>query len=293
FDWLGFAEADPHTGKEADVNQAELSPNPGETQAPVNAEAAPAPTPPPAQPVSEPTTEPAPEPTPDGDTTPDGTDLTLPDAKPGDTESIRRGEPAPPTDAEPDADAPAETQPDPTSEPATEAAPESPPTEPAEPTPDQPVDQPVEQPAERPADGAAEATIAPDRPAIQDERDSDAAAVEPMDVRLNGRPLAREGLQIRTVRPEFAIFAMLTRAQRNPIVAISFGPDGRVKKAEFVKHPETKRPQDSGSSYFNEPVLNALYRWRAEGPRIEALRDQPEEDGANLETITVRIVLRR
>lgn len=263
-DWLGFADPTPHEADLAESAQAALSPNPSDARSPVPTEAAPAPSPA----IDTSTTEPTPEPTP----TPAPIDAPLKEATAGDEARVRTGPETPPTPE----DAPAEPK-------RAERPTPTPPTD-AQPSPLRP---------ETPAAGEAPQTANAGEPAIKDERESPATAREPFDARLNGRPIAREGLQIRTVNPEFSITTRLTSAPRNPIVDISFGPDGRAKRVEFTRDPKTKQLLDAGDRAYSEPVLNALYRWRASGPRIEALKGRPAEGGANLETITVRIVLRR
>lgn len=281
-DWLGFADPTPQSAEKAESNQAALAPDPSDADAPDPAEAAPAPTPQPQDPQtptepSESPTEQQPDPTPDpaqepSTETPSETEpaesqaaeLTVNPAKPGDEAVV-------PTDATP---TPPET-----------TTPQTPPSSsPSEVRPETP-----------PAEGSAPQTTQSGIPAIKDDRQSEATSTEPLEVALNGKPVAREGLRIQTVKPEFSIATRLTAAPRNPLVTVDFGADGRVRDVRFERDPKTKKPLDTGSPRVNEPVVNALYRWRASGPRIEALKERPRKaDGsANTESVTVRIVLRR
>ena len=260
-DWLGFEDPTPHTGELADANQAALDPSPADATVP-QPQPRPQPSPPPTrQPSSQPETTPDPS---------EATDLPVRPAEPGDDAAVRTA----PPEARPDA-----------------AAPATPAPHPAEPTRPSPQIQPM--PPAPPVDAAPAEPSASD-PAIPDERQADAVAKKPVDVSLNGRPIAREGLQIRTVRPEFSITSQLTLAPRNPVVTLDFGADGRVYDHRFERDPETEVELNTGSARLDGPLLNALYRWRASGPRIEDLRTQPAEgDVPPTTSITVRIVLRR
>ena len=48
-----------------------------------------------------------------------------------------------------------------------------------------------------------------------------------------------------------------------------FNALGRVAYAEFLREPG--RVYSSGSVLIDEPLMNAVHRWRAKGSRIEAL----------------------
>ncbi|MFI4897808.1 MAG: hypothetical protein ACIARR_08280 [Phycisphaerales bacterium JB059] len=100
-----------------------------------------------------------------------------------------------------------------------------------------------------------------------------------------GKPLARKGLEIKTVHPRWSVTTRLTRLPRNPVIMVSFGPDGRVAHAEFVRFKG--RVFNSGSRDVDEPLLDSVYKWRASGKPLEALGPKDRI------TFAIRVVLRR
>ncbi len=148
------------------------------------------------------------------------------------------------------------------------------------PRPAQPADQPpsepgeVDAPASPPAPHAA-APASPSSPSTGDagqgdERESDSfTASETLDYRP-GRPLAARGLKIITVRPAYSLATLAVRSPRVALVRMVFGRDGKVLRAGFVDG------RDAGHRDFNEPLLDAVHRWRAEGPQLLKLpADKP------------------
>lgn len=140
-------------------------------------------------------------------------------------------------------------------------------------------------PGTGPARGSAE-DAAPGDPS---DRDSPATSIEQALV-LNkwGRPLAGEGLEIRTVRPRFPLHLSYTQWPKNPLVRIEFAADGTVRRAIFVRDLKKKIVHDTGSDEVNRPLLQAVYRWTAVGKRIDAL--DPEKPSESV-TVVIRIVL--
>lgn len=134
--------------------------------------------------------------------------------------------------------------------------------------------------------GVAAPTLpaAGDRPGERSDRESDAASRErPVNVRaINGRVAAGEGLELRTVRPRWSTTTLLTTSPKNPVVRVRFGRDGRVKAADFVDGFSTGYPD------VDAPLMDAIFRWRASGKRIEEL---PTTEAAGV-TIVLRITLR-
>jgi hypothetical protein len=264
-DWLGFSEDTPHIAEPADVNQAALSPAPAPSPADAPMQAAPAPSP--EQPEAEPPTpeETAPstavaEPLP----TPRLTDPSAAVVTTERTEPVETAAPQAIDDA-------SERRP-------VDAAPEP-----------SPAAQPEVQ-AETPDAGSAEQTAAGGAPGLQDERESDAASRKPIEFRQSqwGKPLAREGIQITTVRPRWSITTRVTSAPRNPTVEVVFGPDGKVRRAGFKRHTDGFL-LSTGDSRVDQPLIDALYRWKAKGARID---DLGPGSGESSVTITLRIVLR-
>lgn len=257
--WLGVRE-DPLEGRspESEVEQAQLSPAPGETPTP----AVPPPTLVPPQPEPEPA---AAEPAPD--------------------QPASRATPpalAPPEPAE----SPVLTLPEPRDPPDEPAERLTEPPDPQEPTPEPRADPaemgPPAPPRPRPAEPPAEPTPpAPEGSSGEpDPRAADAAMrrrADPVDVSRLGRPLQASGdLEITTVRPTWSLQVRNAYSpRRNPFMEIRFGRDGRVRSARFVPLPDGTR--GSGYAEVDQPLLNAVYRWTAKGKAIERLDpDDPD-----------------
>ncbi len=125
-----------------------------------------------------------------------------------------------------------------------------------------------------------------DQPGEPSDRESVATALrEAIDLSEWGRPLAREGLEVKTVRPRWSVTTRLARSPRNPVLIIRFGADGAVRSAEFLR--DKRMIFSTGFSDVDGPLLDAVYRWRAQGRAIEALGEGGEHQ------ISVRVVLRR
>jgi hypothetical protein len=98
---------------------------------------------------------------------------------------------------------------------------------------------------------------------------SDAAALETAVEIKPGRVLAGKGIQIKTVRPEWAITTRLRASPKNPVVKLTFGKSGRVIRASFVDG------HSSGDREVDGPLMDALYRWTAKGTVINNLPSPP------------------
>jgi len=83
-----------------------------------------------------------------------------------------------------------------------------------------------------------------------------------------GRPVAREGLQVKTVLPRWSATTRVVARPENAIVRIEFSRSGRVIMAEFVKHDGKV---GTGYKDVDGPLLDAVYRWTAKGKDLEAL----------------------
>ena len=213
----------------------------------------------PAEPPVEPTTQPAAE-------TPPGPALeALPPPFPVETPE-GEGDVSPASDpAEPAAPtAPAEPQ--------IMGPPAPPETRPESQAPSPPVPATEPRPATEPAERGT--------PGVEDQRAADAAKrrnARELRADLLGQPLQASGdLNFKTVRPTWSLQVRNAyNPQRNPVIEIHFGPDGRVKLAEFVPQPDGTR--GSGYAEVDQPLLNAVYRWTASGKAIDAL-DKDDED---------------
>lgn len=115
------------------------------------------------------------------------------------------------------------------------------------------------------------------------DRESDAAAVRSAVNVEPGRPAATKGLKINTVRPEWSTTTRIVALPKNPVVRVRFNRAGKVVDANFVDRYDTGWPDVDG------PLLDAIYRWKAEGER---LRELPENDPEAVITVTFRITLR-
>lgn len=115
------------------------------------------------------------------------------------------------------------------------------------------------------------------------QKESDPTALQEPVQWTPGRPPAVEGLDITTVVPKWTVATRLSALPRNPVVRIDFAKDGSVRKAEFL------RGRSTGEADVDGPLLDAIYRWRANG---KALDDLPETSDAavsfNMEILLIR-----
>lgn len=123
-------------------------------------------------------------------------------------------------------------------------------------------------------------------PGLPSDKESIAAAIRGADVVRPGKVLAAHGLDVKTVAPQWSITTQHTQRPRNPVVYIVFGRDGKVKEADFVR--ESGFAYDAGSAEVNEPLMTAIYSWRAAGKQLEAL--PPDDPDAGL-TLVFTILL--
>ncbi len=121
--------------------------------------------------------------------------------------------------------------------------------------------------------GAAGQQGAPGNPS---DKESIATAVKnSAATRLDGKVLAAQGLEIQTRRPRWEYTTMLTRQPRNPTLRITFGADGKVKRAEFVR--DGSKIYNTGFDDVDEPLLTAIYSWTAKGKVLsEATKGDPD-----------------
>jgi hypothetical protein len=133
---------------------------------------------------------------------------------------------------------------------------------------------PVQQPEPVPSGGGGGGLGA----GITSDRESIATAVRQAPAVRPGRVLATQGLEIQTRAPRWSYSTMMTRRPRNATVEIYFGPDGRVRRADFVRDGTTI--YNSGSPDVDEPLLSAIYTWTARGKPIDELRARSAEMSA-------------
>ncbi|MBC7770923.1 MAG: hypothetical protein H7210_00375 [Pyrinomonadaceae bacterium] len=141
-------------------------------------------------------------------------------------------------------------------------------------TPDEPTlptDAPVAKPsmlermlrAAQPPTPPSGATVRSGEPAIENDKDADASSVVKKAEYRNGKVQAGEGLDIKTLRPEFSKYTKVTAVPRNPIVEIWFDRTGKVVNVELI--------QSSGYKDVDQPVQNALWGWTAKGKVLDEL----------------------
>jgi nitrogen fixation-related uncharacterized protein len=203
------------------------------------------------------------ESTPDPTTTPDEQTATKEET---DEDSSEDAEPESPTEEKP--------TPDPTPEPAPKPTPE--------PTPaPQPSPKPSPKPTDSDDDGDVEGE-GPGEPAAEPGNDADKDSEATSLVRVpasewkQGKPLAAQGLNIRTRRPNIPIVAWLRyRPKLNPVAQIEFDRTGTPIRASLVVK--------SGADELDERLTDMLYRWRASGKRLTELTGN--------ETVTIELQL--
>ncbi len=100
-------------------------------------------------------------------------------------------------------------------------------------------------------------------------------------------PIVGKGLEILTIRPRYTAAVRLSAVPANPVVVMWFDASGKVTKAEFVK--DGKKVYSSGVVGVDQPLLNAIYQWRAKGKEIDVL---DAEDPKSLVEVSIKIVFR-
>lgn len=106
------------------------------------------------------------------------------------------------------------------------------------------------------------------------------SATDPIVVRP-GKPVARKGLNIKTSYARFSPSTIVLSRPRNPLVRLTFGRDGKMRRAEFVDGETT------GSLDADKTLLDSLHRWSASGKDLERLPVNDPDAGV---TLTFRIV---
>lgn len=100
-------------------------------------------------------------------------------------------------------------------------------------------------------------------------------------------PIVGKGMEILTVRPRYTAAVRLSAVPKNPIVLMWFDGRGKVSKAEFLRDGKTL--YSSGVVGVDEPLLNAIYQWKAKGKEIDAL---DADDPKSLVEVSIKIVFR-
>lgn len=130
------------------------------------------------------------------------------------------------------------------------------------------------------------------KPGQEDDRESIATIIrKAQEVRATSlnQPLAGEGLEIKPVEPKFPASVRFTQLPRNPVVLIRFNAQGRVRSAKFLYDQDKKHTYDTGSKGVDEPLINAIYQWRASGKQLDSL--DPADPESTIE-ISMKIIFR-
>lgn len=155
------------------------------------------------------------------------------------------------------------------------------PAQPQQPAPPQPQDpsQPQVPPASQAPPGAGGASTpapsgvigpgdGPGRPDAgqRSDRESDATSVinVPPEKWRTGAPIAHKGVEILTRRPELPILTRLTTRPLHPVADLFFDNQGKPVSVKIVQ--SSGYPDD-----IDQPVIDALYRWRAKGSQLARL----------------------
>ncbi len=171
----------------------------------------------------------------------------------------------------------------------------------AEESAEQPMDEPTDTEAESTSEQSAqqqseasESATQPDTerpvgaPGVLSEREVVATRIKralDVDPYKPNAPIAGKGLEIITVRPRYSSTVRMSAVPKNPIVLIYFNREGKVAKAEFLR--DRRVVYSSGFSGVDEPLLNAIYQWKAKGKQID------EIEGDDLIEVSIKIVFRR
>lgn len=103
-------------------------------------------------------------------------------------------------------------------------------------------------------------------PGRESEQESEAFTSKPVTIPMRDATVqAGKGLRIITRRAVFTNTTLVTQAPRDTLIRIRFQRDGTVKRADFVEGGSTGNPN------IDEPIRNAVYRWRASGKDLEKL----------------------
>lgn len=113
------------------------------------------------------------------------------------------------------------------------------------------------------------------------DRESDAASLEPPAEAVLGQPVAADGLEIKTRRPDLSITARLRGGARNPVVQITFGRNGRVLRADY------KEGMTTGNTELDTGLRASIFTWTATGENLGKI--DPDDPNAGI-TITLKLL---
>lgn len=117
------------------------------------------------------------------------------------------------------------------------------------------------------------------------DRESIAAAIREAIKVEPGQPVAGKGLTVKTVRPRWSHFTLITAAPQNAVVRVEFGKDGRVTSVETLR--------SSGRNDVDRPMLDAVYMWTASGKQLRDLPDIGKDGKPSTVRMTFEMILGR
>ena len=133
---------------------------------------------------------------------------------------------------------------------------------PDKPTPPRPAPQPSEEPDPSPSPNPGEPGETADK-----EAEASSLVDVPESLWRQGKPLAAQGLDIKTRRPNIPLVTWLSlRPCCSPVVEIDFLSDGKPRQASLLS--------SSGDRDLDEYIKDALYRWRASGEPLKSLKGE-------------------
>ena len=210
----------------------------------------------------------------DAEATPDPS--TRPDPETTTTEDAAPEEPTPVPPVDESSDPQTDSKPPPVPQPDPGPAPEPAPKPTPKPTPEADGDE-----GDTKGDATGEGD-GPGEPATEsgNDADKDAEATSLIKVPASewkqGKPLAAQGLNITTRRPQIPPTGWLSyRPKYNPVARIEFDRTGKPKRASLLVRSEEPN--------LDERLIDMLYRWRAKGARLRKLTGD--------QTVTIEIQL--
>lgn len=259
--WIGYKQFQEHMAKLSELEQAQFVA--GGAAAGGGGNPAPQSTPSPqpiVTPVQPQPEEESPEPRPEQQPLP----ATPDDTMPAPSETDKQGEAETPSETPTETPTPQKPKPTPTAQ--QQPQPPAPSGGDNAPTPGPPKPQP-----------GPSATGAEDLPPVPNasDRDSDATAIHPVNVKQPGGPVAAQGLEVRTFRPKLTPYEELQFGRISIVVKLDFDRRGKPKRVSLgTPDPRTKtmrwQPANSMSGYLGK-VITSLYRWRASGKDLKDL----------------------
>tara|TARA_R110002073_G_scaffold118918_4_gene259051 strand:+ start:2483 stop:3658 length:1176 start_codon:yes stop_codon:yes gene_type:complete len=155
----------------------------------------------------------------------------------------------------------------------------------------QPADKPTAKPEQAVEDSQEVTPRVAGKAGEQSEKESAASKIKRA-LRVDGadlhKPIVGKGIELTTVEPRFPASVRFRELPRNPVLIIRFNGLGRVIKVSFLT--EGRRVYDTGVKGVDEPLINAVYQWRAKGKEIEAL---DAKDPESFLEIPMRITFRK